>query len=56
MVRHRRNDLLTRSDWTQLPDVPSGVRQAWGAYRQALRDISSQHGFPHLVSWPNQPD
>jgi hypothetical protein len=53
-VRNKRNDLLSASDWTQLPDSPVD-RQAWSVYRQALRDITSQSGFPFSVVWPTQP-
>lgn len=54
-VRDERNALLAASDWTQLPDSPVD-RQAWSVYRQALRDITSQSGFPFLIVWPTQPD
>lgn len=56
-VRNRRNDLLSRSDWTQMPDVQINpdLRQQWATYRQALRDIPSQPGFPHTVVWPQAP-
>lgn len=50
-VRAQRDALLRESDWTQLPDVPVD-RQAWATYRQALRDITSQPGFPATVTWP----
>ena len=55
-VRHRekRNQLLRDSDWTQLPDTPGDPR-AWQAYRQALRDLTSQTGFPWEVVWPVPP-
>ncbi len=54
-VRSRRAQLLAASDWTQLPDVPLATKQAWAAYRQALRDITEQPGFPHSVVWPEPP-
>lgn len=50
-VRDDRNRRLAECDWTQLPDAP-GNQQAWANYRQALRDITSQAGFPWDVSWP----
>ena len=53
-VRSTRNSLLTRSDWTQLPDAPVDSA-AWATYRQALRDITEQTGFPENVTWPTQP-
>ena len=55
MVRHDRNLRLTASDWTQLSDAPVD-KAAWAAYRQALRDIPAQQGFPLEVQWPVQPE
>ena len=53
-IRQRRNTLLSESDWTQVADAP--VDQAgWATYRQALRDITTQEGFPNLVTWPDKP-
>ena len=50
-VRQQRNLLLSSCDWTQLPDAP--VDSAlWAFYRQGLRDISTQSGFPWNVIWP----
>lgn len=56
-VRAARNQTLTRCDWTQLPDAPLTAEQkaAWAAYRQQLRDISAQPGFPWDVQWPEMP-
>lgn len=55
-ARGRRNAELVVSDWTQLPDVPAWVNQsAWATYRQALRDVPQQAGFPNSISWPQQP-
>jgi len=53
-VRSERDELLTRCDWTQLPDSPVD-KQAWADYRQALRDVPSQSGFPYSVVWPEEP-
>ena len=53
-VRLGRNVLLAESDWAQLSDSPADI-PAWGIYRQALRDIPSQAGFPFNVTWPNKP-
>lgn len=50
----RRNYLLMRSDWTQLPDVPITTKTEWSIYRQALRDITDQPDFPSIV-WPTPP-
>lgn len=53
-MRAKRNARLAACDWTQLVDAPvDGV--AWGVYRQALRDISAQQGFPWNVTWPANP-
>lgn len=54
-VRFERNKLLSSSDWTQLPDAPVD-KTAWATYRQALRDITSQEGFPENVVWPVKPE
>jgi len=51
-VRAWRDMLLTNCDWTQVADAPVD-KQRWATYRQALRDISSQTGFPWEVSWPS---
>lgn len=50
-----RNRLLNQSDWTQLPDVPLATKEAWAIYRQALRNITNQAGFPTQVEWPTKP-
>ena len=54
-VRARRQGLLYASDWAVLPDAPVADRAAWVAYRQALRDLTSQPGFPDDVTWPTPP-
>lgn len=53
-ARLERNFLLTSSDWTQVADAPVD-QAAWATYRQALRDIPSQAGFPNEVTWPVEP-
>ena len=53
-VRNRRQALLQSSDWTQIPDSPVD-KDAWATYRQALRDLTSQPGFPYSVVWPQTP-
>jgi hypothetical protein len=53
-VRQTRTQMLKDSDWTQLVDSPVD-HAAWFAYRQALRDIPSQAGFPWTIDWPAQP-
>lgn len=56
-VRRQRDALLRACDWTQMPDVPldAEARAAWATYRQALRDLPEQPGFPHAVEWPAPP-
>jgi hypothetical protein len=53
-VRQERNALLSSCDWTQLNDTQVD-RNAWASYRQALRDVSKQLGFPWNVDWPTVP-
>jgi len=53
-VRGYRDNLLSSSDWTQVADAPVD-RAAWATYRQALRDITTQSGFPWAVDWPVAP-
>jgi len=53
-VRDQRNTKLTESDWTQVADAPVD-KQLWATYRQALRDISTQTGFPWEITWPDAP-
>lgn len=54
-VRTERNKLLTETDWTQLPDIPTEVKESWQTYRQALRDIPSTYSSPENVVWPTKP-
>jgi hypothetical protein len=54
-MRVTRNQKLSDSDWTQLADSPEN-KAAWATYRQALRDIPTQAGFPWEVQWPTQPE
>lgn len=53
-VRIRRDRLLLASDWTQVADAPVD-QAAWATYRQALRDIPQQDGFPTNITWPTKP-
>ena len=53
-VRNDRNKRLTDCDWTQLADSTAD-KAAWATYRQALRDVPTQAGFPWNVQWPTQP-
>jgi hypothetical protein len=53
-VRNDRNRRLADCDWTQLSDAPVD-ELTWAVYRQKLRDITDQAGFPWEVVWPEQP-
>ena len=55
VVRADRNARLAACDWTQLPDSPVDPAP-WETYRQALRDISDQPGFPWEITWPVSPN
>lgn len=57
-VRTQRTEKLRDCDWTQLDDTPmSNTQKAdWAEYRQALRDVPDQAGFPWEVEWPVQPE
>ena len=53
-VRADRNKRLADCDWTQLPDSPAD-HETWANYRKALRDVTTQAGFPWNVQWPEEP-
>lgn len=55
MLRNERNRRLLACDWTQLPDVPEAIRDAWLDYRQALRDLPDQVADPANPDWPPRP-
>ena len=52
-VRSTRDAKLAETDWTALSDVTMLPEMA--AYRQALRDVPSQAGFPYDITWPSKP-
>jgi hypothetical protein len=56
-VRDQRNKKLTECDWTQLTDSPlnADAKNAWALYRETLRMVPQQTGFPWDVEWPPQP-
>jgi len=54
-ARTQRDALLSQSDWTQVPDAPVD-QAAWAEYRQALRDVPQQAGFPTEITWPVKPE
>ena len=53
-VRAARDGRLRSCDWTQAVDAPVDAA-AWATYRQALRDIPEQAGFPFIIDWPAPP-
>ena len=59
-ARTKRNQFLADSDWTQLPDARNAMggdkAAEWDTYRQALRDITAQAGFPSEIEWPTKPE
>lgn len=54
-IRDQRNQKLSACDWTQVADAPVD-KEAWATYRQSLRDISTQQGFPWDIQWPTEPN
>ena len=55
-VRDDRNRRIAESDWTQGKDIADNISTAWATYRQALRDVPAQAGFPWTVEWPTKPE
>ena len=57
-VRRRRDQLLSDTDWmvVKATELAQPVPANWLVYRQALRDVSSQAGFPYSVIWPVKPE
>jgi len=53
-MRRQRTEKLKDSDWTQIADSTAD-KTAWATYRQALRDITTQSGFPWDITWPDAP-
>jgi hypothetical protein len=53
-IRATRNEKLKECDWTQVSDAPVD-KAVWATYRQALRDITAQTGFPWTITWPEMP-
>ena len=56
-VRMARNAVLKSSDWRVMPDSPLSDSKIaeWKTFRQALRNIPTQSGFPANVIWPTKP-
>ena len=57
-VRAHRDALLADTDWVVAVSYERGesVPSAWVSYRQALRDVTAQTGFPFAVDWPTKPE
>ena len=57
-ARNQRDRLLTDSDWVTIRATDTGdpVPTEWVDYRQALRDIPDQTGFPEEIEWPSKPE
>lgn len=53
-IRRHRDSLLQQTDWMALSD--NTMSPAWATYRQALRDVTDQAGFPFSVTWPTAPE
>jgi len=53
-IRRQRDTFIKESDWRAVSDRE--LEPEWKEYRQALRDITQQEGFPHDVKWPIDPD
>ena len=53
-VREVRDSILRETDWMMFSDTAT-PSQAWLDYRQALRDVPSQGGFPDNIVWPTKP-
>jgi len=55
-IRTERNALLVKYDWTiNSPDLTDDKKAEWKTYRQALRALPEQAGFPWGVTWPTKP-
>ena len=53
-IRAERDAKLSATDWTQVADAPVD-QAAWATYRQSLRDVPAQAGFPNAAEWPVAP-
>lgn len=54
-AREWRNQLLNDCDNMLVPDRPNVDTAAWRSYRQQLRDLPTQEGFPLMIVWPEMP-
>ena len=54
VIRQERSAKLKECDWTQAADSPVN-KETWATYRQSLRDVPTQEGFPWTITWPTEP-
>lgn len=56
-IRDKRDNLIGETDYYLMPDYPSNPQnlEELKGYRQALRDVPEQKGFPRDVRWPDVP-
>lgn len=56
-VRASRDTKLAETDWIVIKNLElnANIPGAWEVYRQALRDVPKQTGFPWTITWPVQP-
>lgn len=54
-ARAKRDALLSETDWSQAGDIPLDTQMQWRPYRQSLRDVPQQPGFPVTINWPTPP-
>lgn len=56
-IRKKRDDLLKETDWmaTKAFETNTPIPEMWVIYRQQLRDVTSQEGFPYDIAWPQNP-
>jgi len=57
-ARATRDGLIASCDWMAIKAFEGGttVSTEWATYRQALRDVSAQEGFPNDITWPEKPE
>ena len=57
-IRSQRDELLASCDWMAIKAFEAGstLSAEWATYRQALRDVTAQAGFPHDVTFPTKPE
>ena len=57
-AREKRDELLAETDYLLMPDYPISEEAlaALKTYRQALRDVPEQSGFPKTIEWPSKPE